>query len=148
MSKALLDPAVWPGRSPRALAVMAASLFVALGAAAPAKADYCIRLSGGSFSGDIGFFRIAGARPSIANSMKAFAGRAAGPSPVFGSVIVNKEGTTAEMGASFFIDASQGQFDISFSPPLGLTGDGYASYGTYNVGTHVAAKIVRCSGEP
>jgi hypothetical protein len=142
---------LWSSQYPtlrRATLFLASAMLLTLGSTAPARADYCIRLSGGSFSGDIGFFRIAGTRPSAANTIKTFAGRAAGLSPVFGSVVINKEGTGAELGATFFIDSSQGQFDISFNPPLSLTGGGYATYGAYNVNTSVTAKIVRCSGEP
>ena len=119
-----------------------------LAAATPAHADYCVRLAGGSFSGDIGFFRIAGARPTSAGSMTPITGRAAGLSPVFGTAVVGKDGSYTEMGATFFIDATQGQFDISFSPPSATSGSGYASYGDYGVNTGVTAKIVRCGAEP
>ncbi len=121
---------------------------VMLAAASPAHADYCIRLSGGSFSGDIGFFRIAGPRPIAAGSMTAMTGRAAGLSPLFGTAIVAKDGSYAEMGATFFIDSTQGQFDIAFNPPGAINGSGYATYGEYGVNTGVTAKIVRCSTEP
>jgi hypothetical protein len=114
----------------------------------PAHADYCVRLTGGSFSGDIGFFRIAGARPVSAGSMMPITGRAAGLSPLFGTAVVAKDGSYTEMGATFFIDATQGQFDISFSPPTATSGGGYASYGVYGVNTGVTAKIVRCGTEP
>lgn len=119
-----------------------------LGVTTPAHADYCIRLSGGSFSGDIGFFRIAGTRPTAAGSMTAMTGRAAGLSPVFGTAVVAKDGSFAEMGATFFIDNTQGQFDIAFNPPGATSGSGSAEYGEYGVNTGVTAKIVRCSGEP
>ena len=119
-----------------------------LAAATPAQADYCVRLAGGSFSGDIGFFRIAGARPTAAGSMTPITGRAAGLSPVFGTAVVAKDGSYTEMGATFFIDSTQGQFDISFNPPGGTNGSGYATYGAYGVNTGVTAKIVRCSTEP
>ena len=119
-----------------------------LAAATPAQADYCVRLAGGSFSGDIGFFRIAGARPTAAGSMTPITGRAAGLSPLFGTAVVAKDGSYTEMGATFFIDSTQGQFDISFNPPGGTNGSGYATYGEYGVNTGVTAKIVRCSTEP
>ena len=119
-----------------------------LAAATPAHADYCVRLSGGSFSGDIGFFRIAGPRPTAAGSMTPITGRAAGLSPLFGTAVVAKDGSYTEMGATFFIDSTQGQFDISFNPPTAINVSGYASYGVYGVNTGVTAKIVRCSGEP
>ena len=119
-----------------------------LAGSTPARADYCIRLAGGSFSGDIGFFRFAGTRPSAAGTMKSVAGRAAGLSPLFGTVIVAKDGSYSEIGATFFIDATEGQMDIAFNPPLSLNGSGSASLGTYGVNTSVTAKIVRCAGEP
>ena len=127
----------------------AAAITVAtLVASTPARADYCIRLSGGSFSGDIGFFRIAGERPTAAGAMKPITGRAAGLSPVFGTAVVGKDGSYIELGATFFIDATQGQFDISFSPVSATTGGGHAAYGEYGTTDSVTAKIVRCSGEP
>ena len=122
--------------------------FLMLAAATPAHADYCVRLSGGSFSGDIGFFRIDGARPTAAGSIVPIAGRAAGLSPLFGTAVVAKDGTYTEMGATFFIDSTQGQFDIAFNPPAATSGSGYASYGVYGVNTGVTAKIVRCGTEP
>ncbi len=119
-----------------------------LAGATPAQADYCIRLSGGSFSGDIGFFRFKGTRPNAVGTFTSVAGRAAGLSPVFGSAVISDDGTTLEIGATFFIDATQGQMDISFSPPLATNGSGYASYGVYGVNTSVTAKAVRCASEP
>jgi hypothetical protein len=119
-----------------------------LAATTPARADYCIRLTGGSFSGDIGFFRISGARPTAAGSMTPMTGRAAGLSPLFGTAVVAKDGSYAEFGATFFIDSTQGQFDVSFNPPNATNGSGYAEYGEYGVNTGVTAKFVRCSGEP
>jgi hypothetical protein len=116
--------------------------------AAPALADFCIQLNGGSFSGDIGFFRFKGSLPTEAKAIEPLAGRAAGLSPAFGSAIVAKDGTYVELGATFFIDGVQGQFDIAFSPPTSKKGAGGASFGEYGLADSVKAKIVSCSDEP
>jgi hypothetical protein len=129
--------------------ILSALVFAAtLGVAAPASADFCIQLSGGSFSGDLGFFRFSGKRPTKKGSIVQLKGRVAGLSPVFGTAVVTKDGTSAEYGVTFFADADEGQFDIYFGPPNATSGSGYGSYGVYNVGDSVNASIVSCGGEP
>jgi len=110
--------------------------------------SYCMQITGGSFSGDLGFFRFKGTRPTTAGAIVNLAGRVAGLDPVFGTAEVTKDGATAEYGATFFADADEGQIDVSFSPPSAKNGSGYADYGQYGVSTSVTAKIVNCSNEP
>jgi hypothetical protein len=119
-----------------------------LGVAAPASADFCMQLTGGSFSGDLGFFRFSGKRPTKKGSIVQLKGRVAGLSPVFGTAVVTKDGVSAEYAATFFADAEEGQFDVVFGPPKSTSGSGYASYGLYNVSDAVTADIVSCGGEP
>jgi hypothetical protein len=116
--------------------------------AAPAAADFCIQLTGGSFSDDIGFFRFKGSMPSDDGAIETLKGRAAGLSPVFGTAVVADDGSFVELAATFFIDAVQGQFDIAFSPPDSKKGAGGASLGEYGLGDAVKAKVVSCSKEP
>jgi hypothetical protein len=130
---------------------LAITLWATVIAAAPASADFCIRLSGGPFSGDIGFFRFTGVLPTKVGKMKALAGRAAGLSPVFGSATVvslGRESTQVEIGATFFIDATQGQFDVFLSGPTFTSGSGYGSYGQYGVNSSVSVSVVNCATEP
>lgn len=130
---------------------LATALGVTVIVAAPASADFCIRLNGGPFSGDIGFFRFTGALPTKAGKIKALAGRAAGLSPVFGSATVvslGRESTQVEIGATFFIDAVQGQFDVFLSGPTFTSGSGYGSYGEYGVNDSVSVSVVTCATEP
>lgn len=130
---------------------LAATLWATVIMAAPAAADFCIRLNGGPFSGDIGFFRFTGALPTKAGKIKALAGRAAGLSPVFGSAtVVSLEpgSTQVEIGATFFIDATQGQFNVFLSGPTFMSGFGYGSYGVYGVNSSVSVAVVDCTTEP
>lgn len=121
---------------------------VVLTAASPARADFCYQLEGGTFSGDLGFVRFQGAKPTLTGSMQAVAGRIAGLGPVFGTAIITKDGTTFEIGATFFVDAVQGQFDIAFNPPSAKTGSGYGDFGAYNINDSITATKVACSSEP
>jgi len=116
----------------------------------PASADYCIQLNGGSFSGAIGFFRFRDPDPlpHTKGVIKTLTGRAAGLSPAFGTLTVAKDGSFIELGVTFFIDSTQGQFDISLLPPKYKSGSGYADYGTYGVNQAVTAKVVACINEP
>lgn len=75
-------------------------------------------------------------------------GRAAGLSPAWGSATVPKGAGYSEYGVTFFADASEGQFDITFAPANSLTGDGYWGYGQYNVNQSVTALVVSCRAEP
>ncbi len=119
-----------------------------LGVAAPASADFCMQLNGGSFSGDLGFFRFSKKRPTKKGAIVQLTGRVAGLSPVFGTAVVTKDGSSAEYAATFFADADEGQFDVYFGPPNSTSGSGYASYSVYGVGDSVTADIVSCGGEP
>jgi hypothetical protein len=130
-----------------ALAFAALPLF-AFATAAPARADFCIQLNGGSFSGDIGFFRFIGKLPKTPGQIAPLNGRAAGLDPVYGTATVATDGSYVELGATFFIDADEGQMDVTFFPPKSKKGSGYADYGQYGTGQDVNAKIVRCDLEP
>jgi hypothetical protein len=126
----------------------ALAMAATLGVAAPASADFCMQLTGGSFSGDLGFFYFSGKRPTKKGSIVQLKGRVAGLSPVFGTAVVTKDGSGAEYAATFFADADEGQFDVSFGPPKSTSGSGYGGYGSYNVSESVTANIVSCGGEP
>lgn len=123
---------------------------VIIGAASPAAAaDTCIRLNGGSFSGDIGFFRFRDVTlPTTPNQIVPLTGRAAGLSPAWGSAVTPKSGDYVELGVMFFIDGVQGQFNVSFFPPTATRGSGRASYGEYGTSDSVTARIVGCGQEP
>lgn len=127
------------------LAVLPAASFAKV--AAPST-NFCLQLNGGSFSGDLGFFRFKGPRPMQAGKMVALTGRGAGLSPAFGSATVAKDGSFSEFGVTFFIDAVEGQFDVSFFPPSSLRGSGYGSYGVYGVNDSITASVVNCNLEP
>ena len=116
--------------------------------AAPAQADFCVQLNGGSFSGDLGFFRFTGDLPTARGSITPLAGRVAGLGPVFGTAVVAKDHSYLEIGATFFVDADQGQIDVFFFGPRNKNGNGNASYGTYGLGDSVTATRVGCGQEP
>ena len=125
-----------------------AVVFVLLAMATPARADFCVQLNGGSFSGDIGFFRFKGSLPKAKGGIVTLKGRAAGLSPAYGTATVAKDGTYVELGVSFFIDGDQGQFDVSFFPPTAVSGSGGGAYGAYGTGDALTAAIVNCATEP
>jgi len=125
-----------------------AVVFVLLLVATPSRADFCLQLNGGAFSGDIGFFRFKGSLPKAKGAIVGLKGRAAGLSPAFGTATVAKDGTYVEVGATFFIDGDQGQFDVSFFPPTNVNGNGAGAYGAYGTGDTVTAAVVDCSLEP
>ena len=126
-----------------ALAVFTAAKFAAKGTPA-----FCMQLSGGPFSGDLGFFRFNGSRPTAPGKIQALTGRVAGLSPVYGTITIPKDGSFAELGATFFADAEEGQFDVSFGPPSSTSGDGFGDYGAYGTSASVTATIVSCGLEP
>jgi hypothetical protein len=126
----------------------AIAMLTALSAAAPARADFCVRLNGGPFSGDLGFFRFKGTLPTTAGQIVGLKGRVAGLSPVFGTATVAKDGSFVEIGATLFADATQGQIDLAFFPPTSRTGSGDGNYGTYGTGASFSATKVGCAQEP
>jgi hypothetical protein len=89
-----------------AVFVFLATAALALAMATPARADFCIQLSGGPFSGDLGFFRFKGTLPNGKGAVVTLKGRVAGLSPVFGTATVAKDGTFVEIGATFFADGT------------------------------------------
>jgi hypothetical protein len=117
-------------------------------AAAPAYADFCIQVDGGPFSGDLGFFRFKGGLSNGKGRIAALRGRVAGLGPVYGTVVNAQDGSYAEIGATFFVDAEEGQIDITFSPPKSKNGTGYGDYGAYGTGASLTAKRVSCGKEP
>ncbi len=132
----------------RAGLAAAAGVLLAL-PSAPAAADFCLQLNGGDFSGDIGFFRFDGPLPpGKANAMVPMAGRAAGTGePVFGGAVINSDGTSFQLGATFFIDDTQGQFSLGVST-VTKQGSGRGRYGAYDLGGSFQVKIVSCNKEP
>jgi hypothetical protein len=132
----------------RSLLASAAFAATALMSAAPAHADFCIQLNGGSFSGDLGFFRFRGTIPTTAGHIVSLRGRAAGLDPAFGTAVVARDGSYTELGVTFFVDASEGQFNVWFTPPGANSGSGYADYGTYDVNQSVTATVTGCGKEP
>jgi hypothetical protein len=132
----------------RAILCTAAIAATALMTTSPAHADFCVRLNGGSFSGDLGFFRFRGTLPKTTGYIVALRGRAAGLDPAFGTAVVAKDGSYVELGVTFFVDATEGQFNVWFYPPGAKSGSGYANYGDYDVTQSVDATHVACSLEP
>ena len=116
--------------------------------ATPAAADYCFQLNGGPFSGDLGFFRFKGKRPTKKGAVQQLTGRVAGLSPVYGTATVGKDGSFAEFAATFVADGVQGQIDVQFFPPSASSGSGTGDYGVYGLGTSFSANVVNCSAEP
>jgi hypothetical protein len=114
----------------------------------PARADFCLQLTGGSFSGDLGFFRFNGDLPITAGQITTLRGRIAGLSPVFGTATVAKDGSYVELGATFFADSEEGQIDVTLFPPTSKTGTGRGNYGIYGTGASVTVKKTACSNEP
>src|SRR5262245_35106703 len=127
---------------------LSATLLATVAWTVPASADFCLQFSG-ELSGALGFFRFKGNLPTSSGSITKLAGRVAGLSPVFGTATVTGTGPdkTVEIGATFFADASQGQFDVNLFPPF-TTGSGYAGYGEYDVNHAVTLTVVSCSLEP
>ncbi len=128
--------------------ILAAVTLAALTAVPPAYADFCLQLNGGSFSGDLGFFRFKKTRPTGSGAIMAVKGRVAGLSPVFGTATVAKDGTFLEIGATFFADGVQGQIDVSFFPPSNATGSGSGNFGAYGTSQSFTAAEVSCTLEP
>ena len=128
--------------------VLALSLLTVGVMTAHASTDYCFQLSGGPFSGDLGFFRFKGKRPVSSGQVATLSGRVAGLSPVFGTATVAKDGSFAEFGVTFFADADEVQFDISFFPPPSSSGSGYGDYGDYGTSVSVTVTVVSCTLEP
>jgi hypothetical protein len=131
-----------------ALSVFVATSALTFAVAMPARADFCLQVAGGPFSGDLGFFRFSGKRPTKKGVIEQLTGRVAGLSPVFGTATVAKDGTFVEIGATFFADGTQGQIDVSFFPPTSTSGSGGGDYGAYDAGQAVTANIVACTLEP
>jgi hypothetical protein len=133
----------------RLRAVMLATLLAGFAvSSAPAFADFCFQLNGGPFSGDIGFFRFQGNRPVAPGQIVTLSGRAAGLSPAFGTGTVAKDGSFAEFGVTFFIDETQGQFDVFLVPPKSNSGSGSGDYGSYGTSESVTVNVVNCNLEP
>lgn len=134
----------------RLSAAFAGSLgLLAVTAAPAAAADVCIQLNGGSFSGDIGFFRFRDVvLPTTPDKIVPLTGRGAGLSPAFGSAVTSKDGGYVELGVIFFIDGVQGQFNVAFSPPTARRGSGGGRYGAYGTSDSLTATKVGCGSEP
>jgi hypothetical protein len=129
------------------LHIFLVAIITAFALASPVRADWCLQV-GQPLGGALGFFRFVGPRPTAHGTIVPLTGRVAGMSPAFGTATVYKDGSGLELGVTFFADATEGQFDITLSPPLFRKGDGFASYGAYGVNRHATAKVVSCSQEP
>ena len=129
------------------LACAALPIF-AFAATTPARADFCMQLNGGPFSGDLGFFRFTGKLPTTPGQIVTLSGRAAGLDPVYGTATVATDGTYVELGATFFVDSDEGQIDVTFIPVKSKTGSGFGDYGQYGTGESFNAKKVACNLEP
>jgi len=127
--------------------MLAAALVGGLCVATPAAADFCLQMSG-ELSGDLGFFRFRGILPKKNGEVNEVHGRVAGLGPAFGAATRAKDGTFIEIGATFFADAEQGQFDIFLDPPGFTSGSGGAEYGSYGVSDAVTVMVVNCALEP
>ncbi len=125
-----------------------AALPMLMATAGPAHADFCLQLDGGPFSGDLGFFRFRGDVPTTAGKIATLRGRVAGLGPVFGTGVVAKDGSYVEIGATFFVDAEQGQVDLVLSPPGGRSGSGDGDYGAYGTAASFSVLKVSCQNEP
>lgn len=138
------------GRKTKLSAALAGSLaLLGVSAVPAAAADVCIQLNGGSFSGDIGFFRFRDVQlPTLPNKIVPLTGRAAGLSPAWGSAVTSTAGGYVELGVMFFIDGVQGQFNVAFSPATSRRGSGGGRYGAYGTSDSVTATIVACGLEP
>jgi len=123
--------------------VLAATLAVA----SPVSADICLQMSG-ELSGDLGFFHFRGNMPRRAGEITGLSGRVAGLSPAFGTATRAKDNSFIEIGATFFADMEQGQFDIFLDPPDFTAGSGGAEYGSYGVSDAVTVAVVNCQLEP
>jgi hypothetical protein len=128
--------------------ILAAVTVAGLIATTPAYADFCLQLNGGSFSGDLGFFRFKKSRPTGSGAIMTLKGRVAGLSPVFGTATVAKDSSFLEIGATFFADGVQGQIDVQFFPPNHATGSGSGNYGAYGTSQSFTATEVSCTLEP
>jgi hypothetical protein len=136
------------GQLRRKIIALAGLSAIAIAMITPARADFCLQLNGGPFSGDLGFFRFKDDISLTAGVVTQLKGRVAGLSPVFGTAVVAKDGSYVEIGATFFADAEEGQIDVTFNPPTSKTGSGYGDYGTYGTGASVTATKVGCIKEP
>ena len=128
--------------------IFTAAAVTAFTSTTPAYADFCLQLNGAPFSGDLGFFRFKGTRPTTKGAIVALKGRVAGLSPVFGAATVAKDGSFLEIGATFFADGTQGQIDVSFFPPSNTSGSGSGDFGAYGTSDSFTATVVSCSLEP
>jgi hypothetical protein len=106
----------------------------------------CRHPNGGPFSGDLGFFASKARCPRERRCCHA-QGQSGGPQSGIRDTRVAKDGTFVEIGATFFADGTQGQIDVSFSPPTAAAGSGGGDYG-YGAGQAVNANIVACTLEP
>ena len=122
-------------------------LAVTLAMAVPASAEICLQMSG-ALSGDLGFFRFRANMPKKPGEMADLSGRVAGLSPAFGTATRAKDDSYIELAATFFSDATQGQFDVFLDPPLFTTGSGMSGYGVYGVADAVTVEVVNCQLEP
>lgn len=125
--------------------------------ARPVAADWCVSLGGATidfpFSTQALFVRFKGSMPKKAGKIYPLNGRIGGGDgePVFGTATVDKSGAQMKVGASFFLDAEQGQFWMAMDAPFtsGVFGYGYGDYQSYGVsGSTGQGTVVDCGTEP
>ncbi len=145
---------------------IATALFTVLllsGSAYPAAADWCVSLSTSSGPWTFPFpalpqppmfVHFKGGMPKKPGGIYHLAGRIGGYNggePVFGTAIVAKDGSQIRVGATYFLDAEQGQFWLAMDAPFtsGTFGYGYGDYQNYGTeGANGEGTVVSCTTEP
>lgn len=137
-----------------AIVPMVALLF---GITAPAAADWCVLLSGPDvgfpFASQTLFVRFRGPMPKKPGKIYPLSGRIDGGDgePLFGTATVDKSGGQIKVGATFFLDAEQGQLWMAMDAPFtsGVFGYGYGDYQSYGTGgSSGEGTVVDCATEP
>src|SRR5262245_60939343 len=137
-------------RSARVLAIAT----VLMAAPLPARADWCLQLTGTTpffpFPSGGLFVRFKGSMPRRAEKIAALNGRIGGATggPVFGTAVVHGQ---VELAATYFLDSEQGQFWLAMDPPFdaGQFQYGYGDYQSYGVrGATGEGTVVSCASEP
>ena len=132
------------------------ALAALLCAAPPARAgDLCLQYNGVGcpLSGDLGFFRLMGAKfPKTITKATEIHGRACGTGTVTGTMVMARLDNIIILGANFVCDATVGGIYAGFNPAslaVGSTAlNAYASYGDVNLGSGCDVTIVDCATEP
>jgi len=124
--------------------------------ATPARAgDVCVQFAGAGcdLSGDLGFFRLLGAKfPSSNKKAVKVSGRACATGSVTGTLVMSHDSTRVHFGATFDCDAVFGALSADFDPASLAVGStaatAWASYGDVALGSSCTATVVDCATEP